>query len=407
MIGAKVTEMIRIDHDNGRKIILYFNDYAIERRIFKKEDIVLNVMFTILFCVIWLTRCAFGHVATKIIHKSTYFHDNYLYKRKKLSKDGSIDNAQDELMIDQNHLNSPDSLRNNNVDSILSPRSEDLLDTVKTEFFPEDHKIPDVATAAMVVKKDAICYNMNHPNRGRCVIFNHEKFDMDLDTRIGTDIDANRIETVFSELGFEVTKKDDLTFAEIKQMLNGLRTENHSNNDCICIFVLTHGHSEGLLCAKDVYYKSDFIWKDFNATLCSSLAGKPKLFFFQACRGRNLQNAVELRSNPEITMTDSVASYKIPTHADFLIAHSTMEGHYSFRNGKKGSCYVQLLCKTIEEYAGTKDLLSMLTITARRVATEFNSYNNDDLKKHNKRQIPSVTSLLTRDLYFTPKTQKT
>lgn len=78
-------------------------------------------------------------------------------------------------------------------------------------------------------------------------------------------------------------------------------------------------------------------------------------------------------------------------------------GFYSFRNEKKGSCYVQYLCDTLEQYAETKDLLSILTITARKVAINFTSRNNRYLPSNNKKQIPSVTSMLIRDLYFTPK----
>jgi caspase 7 len=45
----------------------------------------------------------------------------------------------------------------------------------------------------------------------------------------------------------------------------------------------------------------------------------------------------------------------------------------------------------------------MLTMTARKVATDFASYNNLDPTLHDQKQVPSVTSMLIRDLYFAPK----
>lgn len=58
---------------------------------------------------------------------------------------------------------------------------------------------------------------------------------------------------------------------------------DHTDDDCICIFVLTHGIQHDMISAKDVVYKADTIWKPFTADRCSTLAGKPKLFFFQVC----------------------------------------------------------------------------------------------------------------------------
>jgi len=56
---------------------------------------------------------------------------------------------------------------------------------------------------------------------------------------------------------------------------------DHKDNDCLCIIVLTHGLHNDFICAKDAAFKSDKIWKSFTAEKCKSLAGKPKLFFFQ------------------------------------------------------------------------------------------------------------------------------
>ena len=56
------------------------------------------------------------------------------------------------------------------------------------------------------------------------------------------------------------------------------------------------------------------------------------------------------------TQTDSVSShsYKIPLHADFLIAYSTIPGFYSWRNTTAGSWFVQALCHVLQREAGSR-----------------------------------------------------
>jgi caspase 7 len=47
---------------------------------------------------------------------------------------------------------------------------------------------------------------------------------------------------------------------------------DHSNCDCLCISVLTHGDT-GILYAKDTQYKPDILWNSFSADRCPTLAG--------------------------------------------------------------------------------------------------------------------------------------
>ena len=50
---------------------------------------------------------------------------------------------------------------------------------------------------------DAECYNMNHKNRGKCIIFNHEEFDVGVDKRQGSSIDALRLQKSSGKLNFD------------------------------------------------------------------------------------------------------------------------------------------------------------------------------------------------------------
>lgn len=105
---------------------------------------------------------------------------------------------------------------------------------------------------------------------------------------------------------------------------------DHKDNDCLLIAILSHGEL-GFLHSKDTHYKLEAITSYFSADRCPSLAGKPKLFFIQACQGDNLDGGAVMRR--EATETDSNGyqsmSYTIPVHADFLIAYSTIPGNYN------------------------------------------------------------------------------
>jgi len=60
------------------------------------------------------------------------------------------------------------------------------------------------------------------------------------------------------------------------------------------VCVLSHGEM-GILYAADHAYKPDRLWSHFSAEKCRTLAGKPKLFFIQACQGDQLDGGVHLR----------------------------------------------------------------------------------------------------------------
>lgn len=87
--------------------------------------------------------------------------------------------------------------------------------------------------------------------------------------------------------------------------------------------VLSHGEL-GIIYARDTPYKPESLWSRFTADKCPTLAGKPKLFFIQACQGDKLDGGITMSR----TETDGQGAntYRIPTQADFLIAYSTVPG---------------------------------------------------------------------------------
>ncbi|XP_057366015.1 caspase-1-like [Daphnia carinata] len=267
---------------------------------------------------------------------------------------------------------------------------------------------PDFPSFAILpVDRDSEAYNMNHAKRGKAYIFNHENFNpnLDLKTRAGTSKDRDNLYVKLRELDFDVTYFNDLTFNELNTEIVKLANEDHSDHDCVLVALMSHG-DDGILYAKDQQYKPEKLWSHFTSDQCPTLAGKPKLFFIQACQGDRLDAGTTML--PRITETDSpsAVAYKIPTHADFLIAYSTVPGFYSWRNTTNGSWFVQALCYVLSERGRDDDLLSLMTTVSRIVSIGFESNTPQDSNMHQRKQIPCVTSLLTRKIYFKRKTTR-
>lgn len=77
-------------------------------------------------------------------------------------------------------------------------------------------------------------------------------------------------------------------------------------------------------------------------------------------------------------------------------------GYYSWRNSTNGSWFVQALSEVLMKHGQTLDLLTMMTRVNQIVANKFQS-NTSHSDMNEKKQIPCVTSMLTKEVYFTSK----
>ncbi|XP_046584776.1 LOW QUALITY PROTEIN: uncharacterized protein DDB_G0283697-like [Haliotis rubra] len=255
-------------------------------------------------------------------------------------------------------------------------------------------------------------YNFNYKRRGLFLIINNKNFHPNTgqQTREGTDVDAERLEERFQDLGFEVKRYDDVTRSRISTLMYDAAAYDHSNADCFGCAILSHG-LEGRVYATDGYISLELLVMPFKGDRCPSLVGKPKLFFLQACRGTKMDYGVHVsdsslssKDEDEIDAANSVSIRKIPIEADFLFAYSTVPGYYSWRNNQDGSWFIQALCIVLENYGLKMELLHMLTHVNRIVAYEFASCTDREFTDKMK-QMPCVVSMLTRYVFFRHKKQ--
>lgn len=156
---------------------------------------------------------------------------------------------------------------------------------------------------------------------------------------------------VFAWLGFEVEVKRDCEGEEMLTALRELASRNHGQADCLVCCVLSHGH-EGCVYGVDGHTVAIKKLKEpFNGLNCAPLAGKPKLFFIQACQGTGEQKAANVvPDGPEDSAVCSdafKASDAIPSDADFLLGMSTVPSFVSYRHRKNGSWFIESLCQNL------------------------------------------------------------
>ncbi|CAO1443328.1 unnamed protein product [Diamesa hyperborea] len=285
----------------------------------------------------------------------------------------------------------------------------------RTQKVENDKKAGNIKKAGKMYPSqmtDDLYYDFSNANRGIAIIFNHEKIKGETN-RQGTKKDGDDLKAVLKGLKFDVRDYMDLNLNEIIDILYNVSLEDHSNNDCLLVTVMTHGREDGKILAADNDYYVQELWENFIGDNCESLIGKPKLFFIQACRGSMVDPGVLLKPKkfPLHLVSDAVDApstepiFVIPKLADLLVMYSTAEGHYAFRNLGDGSWFIQALCEELKTNP-QEDLLRILTGVNRRVAfaKQSNVLKNERLDA--AKQMPNIVSMLTKTMYFTPKTMK-
>lgn len=242
-------------------------------------------------------------------------------------------------------------------------------------------------------------YDMNNEHRGTALIFNHDEYDKNLalKPRPGSRNDCASLQAVLEYLDFNVETYHNLCYYDIMEQMRRVAKQNHFKDDCIAVFVLSHGEP-GIVYAKDTFYNLEKLWGHFAEKNCPTLTEKPKLFFIQACQGENFDEGIILSRNIE---TDGwYESHKYSTEPNFLIALSTTLGYVSWRSRNVGTPFIQSLCRELYN-TSELDILTVMTGVCQNVAVDFESVTCEP-----KKQIPCIMSTLTRRLVFSKK-QKT
>uniref|UniRef100_A0A667YV67 Caspase 20, apoptosis-related cysteine peptidase n=1 Tax=Myripristis murdjan TaxID=586833 RepID=A0A667YV67_9TELE len=198
---------------------------------------------------------------------------------------------------------------------------------------------------------------------GLCVIINNENFIYS-SSRQGTNKDAQSLAEVFSWLGFRVLMCKDQTKDQMDQVLRWFAKlsddsqlknvqewsgtafrelqELPQHGDAFVCCILSHGDTGTVTGTDGIPLPITDITSTFNGNNCALLVDKPKVFFIQACQGRQKHQGVLVTD-----LADDLVS--IPLEADFLVAIATVEKYPAMRHVVDGSWFIQALCRQLKE----------------------------------------------------------
>ncbi|XP_071499093.1 uncharacterized protein [Diadema antillarum] len=308
-------------------------------------------------------------------------------------------------------------------------------------YYKHEHVTPATPTTEQLDPNE--CYCMSLRNKGIVFVLNNNNY-VDRGVRKGSEIDVINVTHVFNEIGYTPVVKQNLTGQEIIGALAEVKRAIRKIHTSVVLVFMSHGVQEGIYGSDGVVITVEEIKEMFSGKNCPALIGKPKIFFFQACRGNKLtKSATDDRtlsvvptshnlddggvlnttvketegidpardSELQTLCTGSTATERlavletdgVPDNADMYIAHATSEGYFAIRDRVNGSWFIQALCEELITGAHLYDLDTIMTKVAKRVKKlkgeiEYNGY------KHITYQTPqAIKQGIEKKIYFLPK----
>lgn len=80
--------------------------------------------------------------------------------------------------------------------------------------------------------------------RGHCLLINNVDAFRNMPRRQGSDIDASKLKSLFTQLGFEVILRRNLIYIEMISAIQNFALtieENKDRSDCAIVIILSHG----------------------------------------------------------------------------------------------------------------------------------------------------------------------
>lgn len=251
--------------------------------------------------------------------------------------------------------------------------------------------------------------NTNINARGLAIIVTNDYKDTTMLSPLsGTVIDGENMKKSFLELGFAVHWTHNISNEQFTELIHEASSfqeyQRFNNYKCIVFVFSGHGDLGDIVYLQDsseVSIGEDIIQPFLPKT--SPLIGKlQKLFFFDACRGKQESRpvAVPKGSRPRGKYDDSPAfdsrgglsieRIRVPEEGGFLVAYSTMSNCLAWEE-RKGGAWLQRLATEIRTN----------TSSIEDVLTKVNSDMVDD--QPDKIQQPEKLSRLNKVVFLHPK----
>lgn len=253
-------------------------------------------------------------------------------------------------------------------------------------------------------------YRMERNPRGVCLIISNSDFtksrshsnedsrhNIELEDRPGSKIDVENLQMTFKNLLFDVKKQEDVEGHEMYKLVSYFANDyDHRKCDCFVCIILSHGNEYGVYGVDGKNQNIQNLTRLFEET--PSLQGKPKLFFFQACRGTAAATSFkkdDVESLPLGFSNLGIQQNISPSNSDFFFGYATPPGYAAWLSDTHGSWYISALCQAFREYGG-RCSIDDIAIKCNSIVSKFDTQNRE-------KQIPNPTHTLTKKLYFFPE----
>ena len=248
------------------------------------------------------------------------------------------------------------------------------------------------------------CYTINKGIRGICCIINIYRNFSTYDVTDGL--------RVFESLNYRVITFDNITVGTFISSLRSIRKKiEELDSDSFILIFSSHGDPENVMFADGKRMPRERIILEFLPVYCPCLAGKPKLFFFQNCRGDRTFEIDNTQPDPHtdsVMQSDAISSecariardIKIGTHlpTDIMRFYASTDGSVAYRLST-GSIFLQSLYEILQDESINRESLNELQSDLVRRVT---CYSQATLERNNKAggQVPEFKSSLVKKFYF-------
>ena len=170
----------------------------------------------------------------------------------------------------------------------------------------------------------------------------------------GARSDTDKMRGAFDYLKFTTVVRYDLTQEESMSLLKSLAQFRYPKHCQRFVFTFSGHGGDGFICCEDgKTIEISYIVAKLNPNSSNhSLAGIPRLFFFDACRGDLVDHGFVARGGDEEWRS------KIPSTGDVLVAYATTEGYKAFEKFGGGLWTNILATKLVTSTRSIYDVLT-------------------------------------------------
>ena len=276
-------------------------------------------------------------------------------------------------------------------------------------------------------------YDMNHEKRGIALVININKYDpiskeKRPKERAWSKNDLENLTQTLQYLEFDLNKVENLTKSELENLLKEQAEKSHEKNDCFLCVVMSHGIDDHIVTRDNQLISFADIMAPIKS--CQTLLNKPKLFFFQACRGEHELESFFRKKPPPISQsrTSSASStrsaqqttdlnkfLKLPPiqnnkseyESDLLVYYSTLSNHLSWsRDSEEGTIFIKSVCDVFkyayESIPNNLSLSQMVNKINDELSSKIVKIDDNDGQKEIV-QVAEHSTTMKGEVYFLPK----